>query len=91
MAQPQSDRRSDRLVSLEQRHAHPAESGEKFERAVATLANGDELVVDIYADRVHVHGHRVVMVRDGVPSRFTNGAPLQLTPGSCSVVIRTDG
>lgn len=90
MAQPQSDRPSPRLVSLEQQHAHPASSGEKFERAVATLANGDELVIDIYADRVHLHGHRPVRTSDGRELRFSGGAPLQVTPGSCSVVVRTD-
>lgn len=89
MAQPQSDCPSERLVTLERRHAHPAESGETFERTVATLANGDELVIDIYADRVHLHAHRP-MVAAGRVLRFMSGAPLRLTPGSCSVVVRTD-
>lgn len=89
MAQPQSDIRSERLVTLERKHAHPAESGEMFERAVAVFANGDELVIDIYADRVHLHGHRP-MVAAGRVLRVSVGAPLQLTPGPCSVVVRTD-
>lgn len=88
-SQPQSDRPSERLVTLERHHAHPAESGETFERTVAALANGDELVIDIYADRVHLHGHRP-MVAAGRVLRVSVGADLQLTPGSCSVVVRTD-
>ena len=84
MAQPQSDRRSDRLVSIERSAPSPRAESEEFERTVATLANGDELVIDIYLDRVHVHAHRAT-------AHGGFGAPLLLQPGSCSVVVRTDG
>lgn len=84
MAQPQSDRRSDRIVSIERTAPSPRAESEEFERVIATMPEGDELVIDIYADRVHLHGHQN-------PARGGFGAPLLVQPGSCSMVVLTNG